>query len=97
MVKQLEDYYCGDYGDAAWRANVEWARTFWVGSELQKTLLCKLHDDVELAAVVYAKVGEGCLEWLETRVPGLGRRKPISCLHSKNLILRLRVELMRID
>jgi hypothetical protein len=95
MAKQLEDYYSGD---AAWAVNVEIARQqYWANSELQKTLLTRVNNDISLAIMIYAKVGDGCLEWLDTRVPALSGRKPINCLSSRNLVLRLREALMRMD
>jgi hypothetical protein len=96
-VKQLEDYYGGASGDAAWHEHVDLARESWVGSPLQTTLLRKVKGDLELASVIYAKVGDRSLEWLEMKVPALHGRKPISCLDSRNLVLRLREALMRMD
>jgi hypothetical protein len=94
VAKQLEAYYSGN---AAWRQNVKLALQNWRGTNQEKALLERLHGDQELAAVVAEKVGEGCLQWLDERVPALGGRKPISCLGSDNLILRLREALMRMD
>jgi hypothetical protein len=95
--KQLEDYYGGAEGDAAWREHVELAADTWVASALQQTLLRRLNGDLGLASVIYAKLGEYSLEWLEARVPALSGRKPINCLGARNLIVRLRMALMRMD
>jgi hypothetical protein len=95
--KQLEDFYGGSEGDAAWREHVALAEDTWVDSPPQLALLEKLKGDKDLASVIYAKLGEDSLAWLETRVPALSGRKPISCLGTKNLVLRLRESLMRMD
>lgn len=95
--KQLEDFYGGSEGDAAWCELVALAQTTWVDSPPQPALLERLKGDQELAAMIYARLGEHSLEWLETRVPALSGRKPINCLGRKDLMLRLRVALMRMD
>jgi hypothetical protein len=94
-MKQLEDYYSGD---EAWYRSVEIAKAqYWVDSPLQLELLKKVENDLPLASMIFAKVGEGCLEWLEMRVPALGGRKPQNCLQLKEHVLRLREALMRMD
>lgn len=93
-TKQLEDYYDGD---DSWLENVAWARQYWTGSALQNELLVKVNHDLDLATMIYAKIGDDCLEWLETRVPALSSRKPINCLATPQHVRRLRVALMRID
>lgn len=95
--RQLEDFYGGSEGDEAWREHVVLAQTTWVDSPFQLALLEKLKGDRELASVIYAKLGEHSLEWLETKVPALSGRKPINCLGTKNHVLRLRESLMRMD
>jgi hypothetical protein len=95
--RQLEDYYGGADGDEAWHEHVELARTTWIGSPCQEALLRKLNGQLDLAFVIHAKLGEHSLEWLESRVPALSGRKPINCLGTKNLVLRLREALMRMD
>lgn len=93
-MKQLEDYYDGD---ESWLENVALAKQYWVGSNLQNRLLRRVNGDLDLATMIYAKIGDDCLEWLETRVPALSGRKPINCLANPRHILRLREALMRID
>jgi uncharacterized protein (DUF2384 family) len=93
-IKQLEDYYDGD---ESWLENVAWARQYWTGSDLQNQLLAKVNNDVDLAVMIYAKIGDDCLEWLETRIPALSSRKPINCLATPKHMRRLREALMRID
>jgi hypothetical protein len=95
--KQLEDFYSGD---AAWANNVEAARQqYWSGAEpaLQQALLRAVGDDLSLAIMIYARLENGCLEWLDTPVPALGGRKPANCLGSEPLLRRLREALMRMD
>lgn len=94
MQKQLEDYYSGD---EAWAANVTAATQYWTNSPLQRTLVARVNNDLELAIMIYGKIGDDCLEWLEMRVPALGGRKPINCLKSPRFVRRLREALMRID
>jgi hypothetical protein len=92
---QLEDVYSGD---DVWLDNARVAQDhYWTSSELQRELLRRVQDDLPLAAMIFAKVGEGCLEWLEMRVPALGGRRPVDCLRSKEHVLRLREALMRMD
>jgi hypothetical protein len=94
-VKQLEDYYAGD---ETWNSNVAIAKSqYWVDSPLQQELLQRVQNDLPLAAMIFAKVGEGCLEWLDMKVPALGGRKPVNCMQTKEHLLRLREALMRMD
>jgi hypothetical protein len=94
-VKQLEDYYSGD---ETWSNNVAIAKSqYWVDSPLQQELLQKVQNDLPLAAMIFAKVGEGCLEWLNMKVPALGGRKPLNCMQTKEHLLRLREALIRMD
>jgi hypothetical protein len=94
-MMQLEDFYSGD---PAWVMNVDIARQqYWTDSPLQQDLLRRVHDDIGLAIMIYAKVGNGCLEWLNTAVPALSGRKPINCLGAEHLVRRLREALMRMD
>lgn len=72
-------------------------RQYWTDSPLQQVLLEKVNNDLSLAIMIFAKVGEGCLAWLHMHVPALSGRKPINCLGSEKLVRRLREALMRMD
>lgn len=89
----LEDFYSGD---DAWAATVAIARAQWGDSDVHGELLRRV-EDVSLAMVIFARMGEGCLEWLDTPVPALSGRKPINCLASEPLVRRLREAVMRMD
>lgn len=95
MRKQLEDYYPGD---EVWRDSAQIARQqYWTDSPLQREILRQVNGDSDLAGMIYAKVGDGCLEWLHMRVPALAGRKPINCFVSEAHLRRLREALMRMD
>jgi len=91
----LENFYSGDF---IWEQNATTAyKQYWVDSDTQKKLLEKVGGDLMLAAMIYAKTEEGCLIWLETKVPALQNIKPDQCLIDPNRKLRLRETLMRME
>jgi hypothetical protein len=93
--QQLEEFYLGD---AAWEDSARIAMTqYWTDSPFQRQLLKTVGGDLNLAAMIYAKVGDGCLQWLDTPIPALSRRTPRSCLAETKLIIRLKTALMRMD
>jgi hypothetical protein len=91
----LEKFYSGDL---IWEQNASIAyKQYWVDSAMQKKLVEQVGGDLMLAAMIYAKTEEGCLRWLETKVPALQNIKPKQCLFDPKLMIRLRETLMRME
>lgn len=93
-MKGLENYYSGD---DSWQAMVNLAMASWTDSEPQRELVRLMNGDRDLAAVVYARMGEHSQTWITGKVPALGGKSPLSCLASPSFIRRLREMLMRMD
>ena len=91
--KGIEQYYSGDEN---WNEWVEMCKEdFWENSDYQKSLLDKLKENLDLAIVIYGRLGTESINWVEKKVPALENLTPLECLTSKKLILRLRKCLMR--
>lgn len=94
MKEGLENYY-GNNGDRAWANIVEISKTYWTNSDYQIKLLNKLEGHKDIAIVIYDRMGDSSLEWIEKKVPGLNNITPLECLKSPVLLLRLKEALMR--
>ena len=90
----LEHHYSGD---KAWQDVAKLAMESWTGSATQGELLRLLNGDRDLAAVVYARMGDQSPKWITGKIPALGGKTPVACLTSPGLVRRLREVLMRMD
>ena len=87
----LENYYSGD---DAWN---EFVKLFDESKlnpdvlELAKTL----NNQIDLAMVIYGKVGPGYKNWVNIDIPALENLSPMDCLGDARLVKRLREMLMR--
>ncbi|MGB1269691.1 MAG: hypothetical protein ACPG45_08115 [Flavobacteriaceae bacterium] len=89
---ELEQYY---KGQKSWENFIEVFDYNWKNSEIQKTLLTKVDDRIDLAKVIDYIIGETSLSWLNNNIPALDNLTPLECLKSEKLINRLKVCLMR--
>lgn len=94
MKEGLEKYY-GIDGDKDWINIVEISKVLWVNSDYQRKLLQILYDNLDIAIVIYERMGEHSIEWINEKVPGLENITPLECLKSPKLMLRLKEALMR--
>lgn len=91
--KGLELYYSGDKD---WDEMVQMAKEdFWIDSDYQGKLLNTLKNHLDIAMVIYARLGNGSLNWVNQKIPALDNLTPLECLESSDLIKRLKEGLMR--
>jgi uncharacterized protein (DUF2384 family) len=90
---ELENFYAGDI---AWFALVELIREdYWQETQIQKDLLKKVENKIDLAIVIYGRVKNDCLDWVDRKIPALENLRPVDCLNNEFRTLRLRECLMR--
>ncbi|WMJ72295.1 hypothetical protein RCC89_03825 [Cytophagaceae bacterium ABcell3] len=94
MSEGIEQYY-GLEGDRDWENVIKTSMSVWKESDYQKELVDKLKGRKDLAIVIYDRLGEHSLDWLEKKVPGLEYLTPLECLKSQKLLQRLKEALMR--
>jgi hypothetical protein len=89
----LENYYSGD---AIWNNLVKIFKDDFLNDiKNKKDFLQKVKGDLDLAVVIYGKLGEYGYKWIDSKTPALGGLSPTQCLESEKLILRLRECLLR--
>ena len=74
---ELEQYY---KGQKSWENFIEVFDYNWKNSEIQKTLLTKVDDRIDLAKVIDYIIGETSLSWLNNNIPALDNLTPLECL-----------------
>jgi hypothetical protein len=89
----LENFYSGDKN---WNNLVEMAKDDFL-NDVNKNLdfLQKLDRNLDLAVVIYAKLGSYGFKWIDNKIPALGGLTAQECLKSENLIIRLKECLLR--
>jgi hypothetical protein len=90
--KGLEIYYSGDKN---WEDLVTISHDTWDNSKYQLSLIHKLDGNEDIASVIYNKLSTDSINWVERAIPALGNLKPIECIYSEDLKLRLKECLMR--
>jgi len=91
----LEYHYSGDI---VWNRILSLAKKEWTNSKSQKQLVYKLKgSSIDMAIVMYAKLGEESMDWIFKKVPALENLTPLECLESPALIKRLKECLMRMS
>lgn len=85
----LEKYYPGD---DPWKKFVEIHKN---DEEVPQKLVSNLNGHVDLAFVIFTKMGDQSLVWINTQLPALDGITPKNCLHQFSLIKRLKTMLMR--
>lgn len=79
----------------AWDNMVNWAETYWTGSESQKLLETTLKNHTDIAKVTYARLGNASQKWVHRKIPALDNLSPTDCLETTDLIKRLKEALLR--
>jgi hypothetical protein len=89
----LENFYTGDTN---WNSLVQMAKDDYL-NDVNKNFdfLQNLNQNLDLAVVIYSKLGKYGFKWIENKVPALGGLTPQECLKSENLIIRLKECLLR--
>ncbi len=96
-MNRLEQYFDSS-GSQAWDNLVNWAtETYWTNSVSQRLLVKTLKNHSEIAKVIYARLGEDSLNWIQKKVPALDNLTPLACLETPELIKRLKEALCRMD
>jgi hypothetical protein len=90
-MDELENYYSGD---SAWNTFSYVFDEFRTRPEVH-SLTKTLGGRLDLACVIYGKVGSGYPQWLSKHIPALGNLTPLQCLGDAALLNRLREMLMR--
>lgn len=87
----LENYYSGD---SAWMEFSEMFDEF--RDDPNVIELAKLFgDQIDLAVVIFGKVGPGYKNWINSKIPALENISPTECVSDATLMKRLREMLMR--
>lgn len=94
MDNGLEEYY-DKSGKSGWKNMVELANKKWTCSPYQQKLLNELENHVDIAKVIYARLGKSSLEWINQSIPALENLSPRECISHPQLIKRLKEALMR--
>lgn len=88
---ELERYYTGD---DSWKNFVDVHREGWDGCTFSGALVSSLKGQVDIAIVVYSKIGEAALDWIDIKINALDGKSPRQCV-VEGLVTRLRSMLMR--
>lgn len=91
-MSKLEQYYSGDND---WNEFVALYDEFWTNNQFQQELADVLGGKIDLAKVIYGKFSTSSLVAINQKVPALDNLTILECIESEQLILRLRVCLMR--
>ena len=89
---ELEQYFIGEEG---WNNYSSISNEFWVESDFQIKITQLLENRIDIAKVVFFHMGEGSINWLNSKVPALDNLTPLECLEKKQLVKRLKTCLMR--
>ncbi|WP_289063028.1 hypothetical protein [uncultured Zobellia sp.] len=91
-MHQLEQYYKGEEN---WLNFVDLYNEFWNENNNQIELLKALNNNLTIAKVIYGKMGNSSLKWINEKIPALDNLSPIECTKNPELIKRLKVCLKR--
>lgn len=93
---RLEQYF-DEKSKIAWNNMVYWAESYWTETADQKLLEENLDNKSDIAKVIFAKLGDGGLDWIDRKIPALDNLSPKDCLNTSNGIKRLKEGLLRMD
>ncbi|WP_343565690.1 hypothetical protein [Sphingobacterium sp.] len=93
---RLEQYF-DEKSKIAWDNMVYWAESYWTESVDQKLLEENLDNKSDIAKVIFAKLREGGLDWIDRKIPALDNLSPKECLNTSDGIKRLKEGLLRMD
>ena len=93
---RLEQYF-DEKSKIAWDNMVYWVESYWTETADQKLLEENLDNKSDIAKVIFAKLGDGGLDWIDRKIPALDNLSPKDCLNTSNGIKRLKEGLLRMD
>lgn len=93
---RLEQYF-DEKSKIAWDNIVYWAESYWAESADQKLLMENLDNKPDIAKVIFAKLGDRGLDWIDRKIPALDNLSPKECLNTSDGIKRLKEGLLRMD